>query len=96
MYEALLPKVLHVDNSRVVLSAVAAGAADAGVAFASDAARSDSCQTWFHIPHSQAAAQYVAGIIRGGQQSKAARALLDFISSADGAKCFRRHGLMPA
>jgi molybdenum ABC transporter molybdate-binding protein len=96
LLEALMPKVLHVDNSRAVLSAVAAGAADAGIAFSSDAARSDQCQTWFNIPQSQAAANYVAGLIRGSQQSKAAKQLLDFIASADGAKCFRRHGLAPA
>lgn len=95
LLEALAPKVLHVDNSRAVLSAVAARAADAGIAFSSDAARSDQCLTWFNIPQSQAAANYVAGLIRGSQQSKAAKQLLDFIASSDGAKCFRRHGLSP-
>ncbi|HEY2828123.1 MAG TPA: molybdate ABC transporter substrate-binding protein [Pirellulales bacterium] len=96
VYDDLLPKVLHVDNSRAVLSAVAAGSADAGVAFASDAARSEICQILFQISASQATAQYVAAIVKGGQQSKAAKALLDFICSASGAKCFRRHGLQPA
>jgi len=93
LLEAIGPKMLHVDNSRAVLSAVAARAADAGIAFSSDAARSDQCQTWFNIPQSQAAANYVAGLIRGSQQTKAAKQLLDFIASGDGAKCFRRHGL---
>jgi len=96
LYKAVSPKILHVDNSRAVLSAVAAETADAGVAFSSDAARSDQCQTWFQIPQSQAAAQYVAGIIRGSRQTKAAQTLLDFIASPVAAKSFRRLGLLPA
>jgi molybdate transport system substrate-binding protein len=96
VYDALAPKVLHVDNSRAVLSAIASGAADAGVAFASDAQRSDRCQTYFSVSTSRAAAQYVAGIVEGGGQTKAARALLDFICSPAAAKCFRRHGFQPA
>jgi molybdenum ABC transporter molybdate-binding protein len=95
LYDALLPKLLHVDNSRAVLSAVAAGTADAGVAFSSDAQRAGRCQTWFQIPHRQAAAQYVAAIVAGGQQTKAARTLLEFITSPTAAKCFRRHGFQP-
>jgi molybdate transport system substrate-binding protein len=96
LYDTLAAKILHVDNSRAVLSAVAADSADAGLAFSSDAARSDQCQTWFQIPQSQAAAQYVAGIIRGSRQAKAAQSLLQFISSPAAAKSFRRHGLLPA
>ncbi|HZZ27571.1 MAG TPA: molybdate ABC transporter substrate-binding protein, partial [Pirellulales bacterium] len=95
VYDKLLAKVLEVDNSRAVLSAVVSGAADAGVAFASDAQRSDRCRTYFLVPHSQSAALYVAGLIEGGQQPKAARALLEFITSAAAAKCFRRHGFLP-
>ncbi|HTQ37667.1 MAG TPA: molybdate ABC transporter substrate-binding protein [Pirellulales bacterium] len=96
VYDALLPKVLYVDNSRAVLSAVAAGTADAGVAFSSDAQRAASSETKFLVPHSQAAAHYVAGIVQGGPQSKAARALLAFITSPAAGKCFRRHGFQPA
>ncbi len=95
LYDALQSKILHVDNSRTVLSAVAAGTADAGVAFTSDAERSELCRTWFQIPRSQAAAMYVAGIIRGGSQTAGAKTLLEFIASPTAAKYFRRHGLQP-
>src|SRR5262249_45829358 len=53
IYESLLPKVMHVDNSRAVLTAVSSGAADAGFAFTSDAARSRDSQTLFDVPTSR-------------------------------------------
>jgi molybdate transport system substrate-binding protein len=95
VYDALLPKVVHVDNSRAVLSAVASGTADAALAFSSDADRSPECQIWFRIPQAQAAAKYVAGIVRSGKKSDDARRLLDFITSDSAALCFRRCGLHP-
>ena len=95
IYDSLLPKVVHVDNSRAVLSAVASGTADAALAFSSDADRAGQCQTYFRIPHEQATAKYVAGIVRCGKKSDDARLLLDFITSAAAANCFRRCGLRP-
>jgi molybdenum ABC transporter molybdate-binding protein len=96
VYDALLPKIVHVDNSRGVLSAVASGAADTGLAFTSDALRTDQCQTFFQIPQSQAAAEYVAVIVKSGQQQAEARLLLDYITSPQAAKCFSRCGFRPA
>ncbi len=96
VYDAILPKVVHVDNSRAVLSAVSAGTVDVGIAFSSDAERSNTCQVLFTVPNSKAAAEYVAGIVRGGKQMPAARLLLDFITSPNAARFFRRCGLQPA
>ncbi len=95
LYDAIQSKILYVDNSRAVLSAVAAGSADVGIAFTSDAERSELCRTWFQIPRSQAAAHYVAGLIHGGSQTAEAKILLEFIASPTAAKYFRRHGLQP-
>ena len=95
IYDSLLPKVVHVDNSRAVLSAVASGTADAALAFSSDADRAGQCQTYFRIPHEQVTAKYVAGIVRCGKKSDDARLLLDFITSTAAANCFRRCGLRP-
>jgi molybdate transport system substrate-binding protein len=96
IYEALLPKILHVDNSRAVPSAVISGAADVGLAFSSDATQSNKYQTLFRVPQSQAAAQYVAAVIKTGQQTDEAKALLKFLTSADAARCFKRCGFRPA
>ncbi len=64
-YDALLPKVLHVDNSRAVLSAVASGAVDAGLAFASDAARAAAVAGFV-----SRAAIAIERRIRGGDDSR--------------------------
>jgi molybdate transport system substrate-binding protein len=96
VYEKLLPKVIHVDNSRAVLSAVVSGTAEAGLAFTSDAERAEQLQTLFRVPHAKAAAEYLAGVVRGGKQPAEARSLLEFIASPAAAKYFRRCGLRPA
>ena len=95
IYDALLPKVLHVDNSRAVASAVAAGSADVGIAFSSDALTAAGCVTLFTVSRSKAAATYVAAIVAGEHESEAGR-LLDFITSPAGMRCLRRCGLRPA
>jgi molybdenum ABC transporter molybdate-binding protein len=94
VYEQLLPNVVHVDNSRGLLSAMTSGIADAGLAFESDSLRWD-CQTLFRVPHSQAAAEYVGGIVRGGPRQGESQALLDFITSTAAARVFRRCGFRP-
>jgi molybdate transport system substrate-binding protein len=63
IYESVKPKLLEVDNSRAVLSAVESGAADAGLAFASDAARSNRLKTLLRIPSAKAGAEYAAAIV---------------------------------
>ena len=94
VYEKLLLKVVHVDNSRGLLSAITSGIADAGLAFESDSLCWD-CQTLFRVPHSLAAAEYVAGIVRGGPRQSEAQALLEFVTSSVAAKYFRRCGFRP-
>jgi molybdenum ABC transporter molybdate-binding protein len=95
VYEALLQKAMHVDNSRAVLAAVVSGAADVGVAFSSDAASGGAWHTLLRVPASQAAATYAAAIVRRGRRRQDAKTLLDFFSSPTGARCLRRCGLRP-
>jgi molybdenum ABC transporter molybdate-binding protein len=96
VYDKLAPKFLAVDNSRAVLAAVVAGAADVGVAFASDAARAERCDTLLSIPTARAAATYVAALLKHGKQPAAARELLIFLASSAAQRAFRRCGLKPA
>lgn len=93
VYDKLLPKVLHVDNSRAVLAAVVSGAADAGVAFASDAASEGSWQTLLRVPVSQVTATYEAAIVGRGKKRKEVESLCDFLSSSAAARAYRRCGL---
>jgi molybdenum ABC transporter molybdate-binding protein len=96
IYDSLLPKVLQLDNSRAVLAAVVAGAADVGLAFSSDASRKGAWQTLFRVPTSRAAATYEAAIIGRQRQHAAAKSLLDFFRTPVGARCLTRCGLRPA
>ncbi len=95
LYEALRPKLVVVDNARAVVTAVESGAAAVGLSFSSDAARSPGCRTLFHVPASQAGVSYEAAVLRGGQRTAAARALLKFLASPQAARSFRRCGLRP-
>jgi molybdate transport system substrate-binding protein len=92
LYEKLAPKVVHVDNSRAVLTAVTSGPVDAGLAFTSDASRSRDCRTLFDVPPSQVSAEYAAALVRTGKRSREANAFLEFMLSREAAKCFRRCG----
>ena len=96
VYQELLPKVLHVDNSRAVLAAVVSGAADAGVAFSSDAASTGEWRTLFAVPTSQVATTYEAAIVGRGKRRKDVESLCDFLSSSTAERCYRRCGLRPA
>jgi molybdenum ABC transporter molybdate-binding protein len=96
VYDALLPKVLFVDNSRAVLAAVASGAAQAGVAFSSDASAVGAWQRLFAVPASQATSSYEAAVLDRGRLRKESQALCRFLSSADAARCYRRCGLRSA
>src|SRR4029079_3403829 len=66
VYEKLLAKAMLVDNSRAVLAAVASGAAQAGVAFSSDATTQRAWRLLLRVPTSKVAATYAAAIIDRG------------------------------
>jgi molybdate transport system substrate-binding protein len=94
-YDGLHPKLLFVDNSRAVLAAVASGAAQAGVAFSSDATASGSWELQFRVPTTQAAATYTAAIVSRGSARKEPQLLFEFLSSPTARRCFQRCGLRP-
>lgn len=95
IYDQLSPKVLRVDNSRAVLAAVASGAAQAGVAFSSDASGHGSWRQLLVVPSSQASTIYEAAVLEPAANRKEARALCEFLTSRAAARCYRRCGLRP-
>jgi molybdenum ABC transporter molybdate-binding protein len=95
MYDKLQPKVLHVDNSRAVLAAIASGAVQAGIAFSSDATSQNSWRLLMSVPTSQVAATYVAAMIDRDTRLDGVRALSDFLHSNIAKRCYRRCGLRP-
>ena len=92
LYDALQPRLLQVDNSRAVLAAIHGGQAQAGLAFATDAAHDAGCRTLFAAGPSDEAVEYVAAIVTSGIRADAARELLDFFTSSAADACFRRCG----
>jgi molybdate transport system substrate-binding protein len=96
VYGKLLPKVLHVDNSRAVLAAVASGAAQAGVAFSSDASGQGAWRLLYSIPASRTAATYAAAVLQRSVKRPDVKALMKFLSSPIAGRCYRRCGLRPA
>ena len=88
----LMSKVVQVDNSRGVLAALASGRAQAGLAFASDAAHAPDCQVLFTITGASDSLLYCAAVVERGQRGEDARKLLDFFSTPVAQRCFRRCG----
>jgi molybdenum ABC transporter molybdate-binding protein len=93
IYDKLLPKILHVDNSRAVLAAVVSGAAQVGIAFSSDASRIGPWQTVLRVPTSRAAATYEAALVSRQAKRAVAAGLLDFMTTPTALRCFKRCGL---
>jgi molybdenum ABC transporter molybdate-binding protein len=94
LYEKLLPRAVHVDNSRGVLSALHSGRADVGLAFTSDTVLGGDCQILLRARPQQASVEYAGAALRSGHEADA-RALLDFISSPTAWSCFRHCGFQP-
>lgn len=95
LYEKLLPKVLHVDNSRAVLAAVTSGAAQFGVAFTSDAVGEGAWQIRLRIPASKVSTTYAAALIGRHEPTEATQRLFAFLFSTTAKRCYRRCGLAP-
>ena len=95
VYDRLAAKVLWVDNSRAVLSAVTSKAADVGLAFSSDATRQGDWQLLFRVPLAKVSAIYEAAAITREATSAESAALLEFLVTPAAQRCFRRCGLRP-
>jgi len=75
---------------------VRAGQADAGLAYASDAARADGCRTLFRSRRPATPIRYAGALLLGGPAPAPAQHLLDFLASARAARRFRECGFRPA
>jgi molybdenum ABC transporter molybdate-binding protein len=96
LYETLLPRAVHVDNSRGVVAAVRAGLANVGLVYGSDAGPTCGCRLLFHVRRPPVPIEYTAALVRRGQQPDQARRLLDFLTSAQAAGRFRHCGFLSA
>lgn len=94
LYQRLAPKLVLVDNSRSVVTALDAGQATVGIVFSSDAARLDPRRIALAVRPRQASVEYYAALTRRGQAKAEAQALFDYLGSTDSARVFRRCGFL--
>jgi molybdate transport system substrate-binding protein len=95
LYTALLPRTVHVENSRAVVAAVQAGEADAGLVYSSATATASGCRVLFRVPRPPVVIRYVGAVLRRGRQPEQARDLLEFLASAPARRRFRHCGFLP-
>ena len=91
LWEALQPRVVPAVDARAALAAVESGAADKGVVFRTDAARSRRARIVFEIEDGPAIVYPVAPIAGRGAAALAS-AFVDFLGSAEAREVFEGHG----
>lgn len=91
--ERVLPGV----DVRAALAAVESGAAQAGIVYRTDVARSQHARIVFAVPIERGPAiSYPVAVIAGRAGEPAARAFVDFLGSADAAAEFEQLGFLRA
>jgi molybdenum ABC transporter molybdate-binding protein len=93
LWEAVQARAIFLDNPAVVLEAVRAGRAEAGLVYQSDAAGAAGCRLLFRVK--SAPVHYVGALTRRGDDKPAAHALLDFMTSSAAIRRFRDSGFLP-
>jgi molybdenum ABC transporter molybdate-binding protein len=83
-------RLVHVDNSRAVASAIRAGLAPVGIIYGSDVLQSAGCRQLFPIRVARAPVQYLACLV--GEAHAGARDFLSFLKSPAGRKRFQQGG----
>jgi molybdenum ABC transporter molybdate-binding protein len=95
LYEAVLPRVVSLDNSHAVVAALHAGQANVGLVYGSDAIAANGCRILFRSRRAPVPIRYAAALTRRGQQTDRAPALLRFLTSPAAARRFRGCGFLP-
>ncbi len=95
LLDRLRPRLLMVDNARMVVPTLHAGQADLGFVYGSEAAAAVGCRTLFAVPRSAAGIRIGAALLRGGRQKERGRLLLDFLASSAARRRFRECGFLP-
>ena len=92
-WEALVPRLARADNVRAALLLVERGEAPFGIVYATDAAASREVRVAGTFPPgSHPPISYPFALTRRSEGRAEARALLDFLTGADGAGTWRRYG----
>jgi molybdenum ABC transporter molybdate-binding protein len=92
LWEAVRERAVFLDNPGVVLAAVRAGRAEAGLVYLSDAAAAEGCRVLFRAR--PATVRCTVALTRRGAEKAAARSLLAFLTSKAAARRFRQAGFV--
>ena len=94
VFDALVPKVVQVENSHAVVTALRAEQADVGLIFSHAAAQEPACRVLFRPRSPLALTDYVGVVLQ--EAHPAAAATLERFQSAAARKCFRKCGFQAA
>ncbi|MCZ7591959.1 MAG: molybdate ABC transporter substrate-binding protein [Kiritimatiellae bacterium] len=93
LWEELIPKIIPTENVRSALAAVAAGNADAGFVYRTDATTSDRVRIAYEIPESDAPSiTYPVAVLRNAPNKDAARRFLSYLRSRAAGAVFEQYG----
>jgi len=93
--DALRPKTVETSDVRAALAAVSNGVADAGFVYRTDARAAPDLRAAFAVPPSlHPPIRYQVAPISGSANPRAARALADFLASAEAAAVFAASGFI--
>jgi molybdate transport system substrate-binding protein len=96
IYDELRPRLVQVDNSRAVVSAIRGRRSSLGLIFSSDIDNAPGLRTLFQVPADQIDVSYEGAVIARSGSPPEAAALLDFLKSEKAQGCFRRCGFLAA
>nr|WP_230981765.1 molybdate ABC transporter substrate-binding protein [Ruegeria pomeroyi] len=95
LWDQLAPRVVQTDNARAALALVATGAVPYGIVYATDAQAEPRVMPLYTFDtDTHPPIRYPAALVTG-QDSAAARALLDHLASAEARAILFRHGFLP-
>jgi molybdate transport system substrate-binding protein len=92
LWEAVRERAVFLDNPGVVLAAVRAGRAEAGLVYLSDAAAAEGCRVLFRA--GPASVRCAVALTRRGAEKAAARSFAAFLISKSAARRFRQCGFV--
>ena len=93
LFDGLQPKLVFAKNVRQVLAYVETGNVDAGLVYGTDAQRSNRVQVVATAPaNTHAPIIYPVAVVRGSDQTEAAQAFVDFLSSDTAIALFQGYG----
>jgi molybdate transport system substrate-binding protein len=95
LWETVRSKVVATENVRAALAAVEAGNADASIVYKTDAAISKRVKVAFEIPVEEGPKiRYPMVMVKDAREPDAAKRFLDFLSSDEAGKIFKRYGFI--